>query len=525
MLSLSKHEGLNQAARSNPGGFFLCISIPILNVENGRRESGTGPNIVAMNIEPFSWDRAEAIAGKFDGKFLICVKTTGIYCLPSCRVRPPKAENVFLVKTEEEAKAAGFRACKRCRPDLFYRGEDENISLFEGLMSRVRSAPHEFLNLPALAHACGVSQTKLADLFRAHAHLTPATWLRRERVQIAARQLLQGSDKVVDVGFASGFESESVFHRQFLALMRMTPGAYRALNGAQVWLLHLPPGYRAQEILAYHGRDPESPCERVDGRRLFKALMTPDGPAVLEMALEGDGAWCRTHTTSRLSPDSMALLHRASLRMLGLTSDVASFEARSRQDAKIASLVASRKGLRVPLIATNFDALCWAIVGQQINVKFAASLRREILDLAGIPAEGGMRAHPDPARVADLDHSVLAARRFSRQKIDYLTGAAREAAEGRLEIEQLTAGSARAAERKLTAIRGVGTWTARYVLLRGGFGDSAPVGDAALAAALHRVHGLEERPNAEEAERLMRAFSPHRSLATTHLWASLKEAA
>ena len=69
-----------------------------------------------MNIEPFSWDRAEAIAGKFDGKFLICVKTTGIYCLPSCRVRPPKAENVFLVQTEDEAKAAGFRASQEATP-------------------------------------------------------------------------------------------------------------------------------------------------------------------------------------------------------------------------------------------------------------------------------------------------------------------------------------------------------------------------------------------------------------------------
>ena len=136
-----------------------------------------------------------------------------------------------------------------------------------------------------------------------------------------------------------------------------------------------------------------------------------------------------------------------------------------------------------------------------------------------------MRAHPDPARVAELDPSVLAARRFSRQKIDYLTGAAREAAEGRLDVEQLTAGSARAAEQKLTSIRGIGTWTARYVLLRAGFADSAPVGDAALAAALQRVHTLEARPNSEEAERLMRDFSPHRSLATTHLWASLREAA
>jgi len=478
-----------------------------------------------MNIEPFSWDRAEAIAGKFDGKFLICVKTTGIYCLPSCRVRPPKAENVFLVKTEDEAKGAGFRACKRCRPDLFYRGEDENIALFEGLAARVRAAPHDFPALSALAQACGVSQTKLADLFRTHAHLTPAAWLKRERVLTAARQLLEGAEKVVDIGFAAGFESESAFHRQFLAMMRMTPGAYRALNGGQVWLLHLPAGYRAQEILAYHGRDPESPCERVDGKRLFKALMTPEGAAVLEMALEGEGAWCRVHAPNRLSSGSMAALHRASLRMLGLTSDVSSFEGRSRQDAKIASLVSPRRGLRVPLIATNFDALCWAIVGQQINVKFAASLRREILNLAGIEADGGMRAHPDPERVANLDRAVLAGRRFSRSKIDYLTGAACEVAEGRLDIEELSQGSARAAEMKLISIRGIGTWTARYVQLRTGFADSAPVGDAALAAALQRVHTLEERPNSEEAERLMQTFSPHRSLATTHLWASLREAA
>ena len=119
-----------------------------------------------------------------------------------------------------------------------------------------------FADTAALASACGVSQTKLGDLFRDHAHLAPAAWLRRERVRAAARALLESDERVVDIGFAAGFESESVFHRQFLALTRMTPGAYRALNGASVFLLQLPAGYRAQEILAYHARDPESPCER-----------------------------------------------------------------------------------------------------------------------------------------------------------------------------------------------------------------------------------------------------------------------
>ena len=87
--------------------------------------------------EPMSWNRAEARKGKFDGKFILGVMTTGIYCLPSCAARPPKPQNVRLFTTEAEAKAAGLRACKRCRPDLYYKGEDENVALFQGLAARV----------------------------------------------------------------------------------------------------------------------------------------------------------------------------------------------------------------------------------------------------------------------------------------------------------------------------------------------------------------------------------------------------
>ena len=92
-----------------------------------------------------------------------------------------------------------------------------------------------FLTPPPLAKAAGVSQTKLGELFRSHAHLAPAQWLRRERVRQAAQALLAGGEKVVEIGFDAGFESESVFHRQFLGLTRMTPGAYRAMKGASVF--------------------------------------------------------------------------------------------------------------------------------------------------------------------------------------------------------------------------------------------------------------------------------------------------
>jgi AraC family transcriptional regulator, regulatory protein of adaptative response / DNA-3-methyladenine glycosylase II len=468
--------------------------------------------------EPMSWDRAEARKGRFDGKFILGVMTTGIYCLPSCAARPPKPQNVRLFTSEAEAKAAGLRACKRCRPDLYYKGEDENVSLFQGLADRVAAAPESFADASALAKTAGVSLTKLGDLYRDHAHLAPVQWLRRARVKHAAAELLAGGDRVAEIGFGAGFESESVFHRQFLGQMRMTPGAYRALDGAQIFMLHLPAGYRAKEILGYHGRDPEAVSEKSEGNRIWKALHTDDGPAVVEINIEPGQAWVKVHAEKKLGRDSMGALHGASLRMLGLNLDVTQFETRH------AAFAAARRGLRMPLLPTGFDALCWGIIGQQINVKFATALRREMVMLAGEKI-GDMRAHPTPQRVADIGVSTLAARRYSRSKAQYLVDAAAAVATGQLDIENLGEGSAIAAEKKLTAQRGIGTWTARYVLMRGGFADAAPVGDSALATALQRLHNLPERPDADQTARLMSAFAPHRSLATMHLWTYLKEAA
>lgn len=466
--------------------------------------------------EPFSWSRADARQGKFDGKFLIGVTTTGIYCLPSCPTHPPKKENVTLYRTEAECIAAGLRACKRCRPDLFYRGEDEDIALFEGLAARVRDDIGAFADASSLAKAAGVSLTKLGALYREHAHLAPAQWLRRERVRQAATLLLGGNAKVVDVGYDAGFESESVFHRQFLSLTRMTPGAYRALSN--VFLLQLPAGYRPKEVLAYHARDPESLCEKSLDNRIWKALRTDDGPTVLELSLEKEGVWAKVHAERKLGRSSLAFLHEAALRMLGLNNETAPFESRH------AEFAAPRRGLRLPNIPTGFDGLAWGIIGQQVNVKFAASLRSDIIRMAG-ERVGEMRTHPTPERVAALSVAALNKRRFSRAKAKYLIGAAEKVASGALDIENLPRGSAVAAEKKLTALHGVGTWTARYTMLRGGFADAAPVGDSALAAALQQLHDLPKRPDAAETSRLMAHFSPYRSLATMHLWTSLKEAA
>jgi AraC family transcriptional regulator of adaptative response / DNA-3-methyladenine glycosylase II len=334
----------------------------------------------------------------------------------------------------------------------------------------------------------------------------------------AAIALLSGDDKVVDIGFDAGFESESVFHRQFLAHTRMTPGAYRALRGGAVFLLQLPAGYRAKEILAYHARDPEGLTERSEGNKIWKALLTEDGPVVLELSFEKEGVWARLEGEKKLSSASMAFVHAVALKMLGLNNEVTGFETRN------AAFVAPRRGLRLPNLPTGFDSLTWAIIGQQINVKFAGSLRRDLIEMAGEKI-GNMRAHPTAGRVANLSVAKLNASRFSRSKASYLIDAASAVAGGDLAIENLTLGSAVAAESKLTAQRGIGTWTARYVLMRVGFADAAPVGDSALAAGLQKLHKLAERPDQEKTAALMANFAPHRSLATMHLWTYLKEVA
>ncbi len=473
---------------------------------------------------PYGWDRAMARTGALDGKFLIGVMTTGIYCLPSCPARPPKAQNVKLYHSEGDAIAAGLRACKRCRPDLYYRGEDSDLQLFKGLTNRIRSTPQSYVDTSALASACGVRPTKLGELFRTHAHMTPAAFLRRERVRKACDLLLEQNDRIVEVGLEVGFESESSFHRQFLAHTRMTPGTWRALKSSSSFFLNLPRAYDATEILKYHARDPRSPCERVNGQRIFKALKLVEGAAVLEISMEGEGAWCRLHPEVPRAARTMQFVHTCALRMLGLCCDVEIMEARMARSEDCASLFAMHPGLRLALVPSGFDALCWAIIGQQINVAFAASLRRELIELGG-ERVGDMRAHPSPERVADMDISTLTSRRYSRSKAEYVTLAAQAAASGAVDLEALRQESAIVAEKSLRALRGVGRWTAGYQMLRTGFADATPIGDVVLAAALERWCQLKERPSHERVEAMMQRFAPYRALATAHLWVSIRREA
>jgi len=402
---------------------------------------------------------------------------------------------------------------------------------FEALATRVRAAPAEMADPAALARAGGVAAAELEARLYRHAHLTSAAWLARLRIEAVARALRETASPFTGIAEDAGFATPVCCARAFEHGMRMTPEAYRRLvrprrgahAGRPAFELNLPDAYRATEVLRFHARDPEGSSERVTDRTLVKALTTSDGAVVLEIELTSRTARCHAHAPRALGAAARAELHARALRLLGLSIDVAAFEAQVEHDQAFAPLLAKRRGLRLPLMADAFEGLCWAIVGQQINVAFATSLRRTLIELAGTRIDG-MLAHPSPGRVAALDETALTTRRCSRAKARYLIGAARAIAGGALALESLGAGSAVAAELALTDLYGVGTWTARYTLMRGaGFADCAPVGDVALAAALQKWRRLDTRPNPAAVEDLLRQFSPFRSLATGHFWASLKD--
>lgn len=274
--------------------------------------------------------------------------------------------------------------------------------------------------------------------------------------------------------------------------------------------LALPLGYRTADTLAFHGRDPESPLERIAGSGLRKALWTDGVPRVMEVRFHEDRV--------EASPGSEAPLRR----MLGLHLDPIPFEKRVKRDALFGPLVKARPGLRVLLTATPFEALVWAILGQQINLTLAFRLRRRVIEAYG-SAVGDLLAHPRPEDLAEADPDALGAMQVSRAKAASLIAVSKAIASGHLPFDDLAAWDAAEADARLRAEKGIGPWTSAYVLMRGlGLPDCVPLGDSALATALERCLGLDHRPGVKEVAALMAPYAPHRSLASFHLWASLK---
>ena len=469
------------------------------------------------------WDAlrdGDALYAKFllrdranDGKFLTGVMSTGIYCLPSCPARRPKRENVRFFHDPDEARRNGLRPCCRCRPDSFYRGEEFHESVYEQTAARVRSNPGAFRGISDVARAAGLSRTALNDLFREHAHESPGAFLRRVRVEHVCG-ILESGGKPGDAAASAGYGSASSFHQQFSARTGLTPVAYAMLGGAREFALRLPKDYRTRETLDFFGRDKQSVSERVHGRGFTKCFEVGGRAVAVEVEFGRQSAICRTDAGCAYAA------HRAVWRMLGLDSDAAGFDRQFAGDEALGGMFRRQRGLRIPCTPEPWEALGWAIMGQQISLRAAVGLRRGLIAALGRPHASGLRAFPKAEAVAGADVDLLRELKFSASKAEYLLAAARAVAGGELPLSRIRELSAHHAARLLGAIRGVGPWTVQYVFLRGaGFADCLPAGDAGLARGLAVVTG--ERPDEAGVKAALNRFAPYRSLAACHVWASL----
>jgi len=285
--------------------------------------------------------------------------------------------------------------------------------------------------------------------------------------------------------------------------------------------IDLPPGYRVADVLAFHGRDTEGVAEQVDAGSLRKGVMLGGVPTLLEIVFDGAIARCRIAPDGPAAPDALTV-NDALLNILGLRIDPAAFAAFSRDDDLLGPVLARQPGLRIVQSATIFEALTWAIIGQQINLTFAIALRRTLILQAGQRHSSGLWCYPEARDVARLDIEQLTGRKFSHAKADTILRVARMVEDGSLLLERtrdpLDIG------RELLAIKGIGPWTVNYVLLRGfGYPDCSLHGDVAVRAALHQLGAGAERPSVQDAERLLERYAPHRTMAAAYLWASLSE--
>lgn len=383
------------------------------------------------------------------------------------------------------------------------RDEDRELQALERVMAAALREPEAFPTESDLARAMGVSLRQARARFLQHAQQSAHSFLEGARVGAACERLAAGAA----CAMPAGFEDRT----------GLSPSAYQAMLEGRAFTLPLPAGYRVADLLAYQGRDAQSVSERVEGHTLRKAFLLEGCPVALELRFAGGTAEAALASSAHPGSAAMVQVHRMARRLLGLDQDPSALEAESSH----ARLVAGRKGLRVPLSLDPFEALVWAILGQQVNLSFAYALRRDIIRAWGVPAPAGLIAHPSPQALAALEPEDLLPLRLSRRKAEYLVLAARRVADGTLDLDGVL--TATSAERALLALRGCGPWTAAYTLMRGlGFPDCVPVGDAGLTLALQRFFALESRPGPVETLDLMAAFAPHRSLATYHLWMSLK---
>lgn len=282
--------------------------------------------------------------------------------------------------------------------------------------------------------------------------------------------------------------------------------------------------------LRYLHTSPSAVIERVEGRCYQRGIRLDGQPFLLQVSSLGSVNAPRLRVDllgGDATPAQGAAAVELVRRLFDLDAPAEEFYRIAAADPVFGPVAARWRGLRLLLIPDPFEALVWAIIGQQINVRFAAKLKAALVaEYGGHVTVDGRRypLFPEPAVLAAASAERLRALQFSRQKTAYTLGVAEAVATGTLDFTVLGTLPPDAALRELTAIKGIGRWTAEYVLLRGfGYRDAFPAGDGGLRRVVGHWYGLGRLATEEEVRQRGEAWAPWRGYAAIHWWFVLQQ--
>jgi AraC family transcriptional regulator of adaptative response / DNA-3-methyladenine glycosylase II len=481
--------------------------------------------VVIFDSDRF-WSAIEAADPRFDGWVFCGVKTTGIYCRPSCPARTPKRENVRFFASAAAAQSAGFRACKRCRPDATPGSPEWDVraDLLGRAMRLIADGVVDREGVGGLAARLGYTERHIHRRLVAAAGAGPLALARAQRAQTARILLETTATPITGVAFAAGFHSVRQFNSTIQEIFALTPTALRAAarragrsqdSGAlSLRLPHRSP-LDAQGLIAFLGLRAVDGVEQVCDGAYRRSMRLPNGSGIVELRPAAN------HVHARYWLDDLRDLGPAMQRsrtLLDLDSDPHAVLDALGEDALLGSLVRAAPGRRVAGHVDGHELAVRAVLGQQVSIRGACTLAGRLVADRGErlarPLGSVTHVFPSAHALADADPDRLALPRARGRALQALVTAL---ASGELVLD---AGAAREEARsRLLALPGIGPWTSEYIAMR-----ALRDPDAFMASDLGVRHALEAlghdgRPAAAAA--LAERWRPYRAYALQYLWASL----
>ncbi|MCK7593195.1 AlkA N-terminal domain-containing protein [Pseudomarimonas salicorniae] len=467
----------------------------------------------------------QARDARFDGRFFVAVTSTGIYCRPVCPAPPAHERNVRYFLHAAGAAAAGFRPCLRCRPELAPGSApcDSGDRTVEAALVRIRQGALETGDVGSLAAGLGVGERQLRRLLVERVGAGPLDLHLNQCVLLAKQLLTESALPVTEVALASGFRSLRRFNSAFRQRVGMTPSALRAGRpvrdgGALTLQLGYRPPYDWDGILAFLRRREIAGVERISESAYLRVLPGSGRGGWLEVTrLPG-----RHALQVRLElPELTALpgVLRRLRRLFDLDADPLAIDSVLDRDPLLAALGARFPGQRLPGAFAGFESMVRAVLGQQVSVAAASTLMNRVVERYGQPVpevQGFRRAFPTPAALAGASFEGIG---VTSARAECLRGLSRAVADGCLADEP---GRADPVEwrRAALALRGIGPWTADYMMMRVLHDpDAYPAGDLVLRQQLGSGRPLAERA----CEARSQPWRPWRAYALMRLWRAASE--